>query len=119
MQDKTLNKCPRCNSDFTCKSESIIDCPCYKIELNSKTQYYLNNTAYGCLCTTCLIELDELNQKAVTIPLPETRGEFIENLHYYLDGNFWVFTEFYHIQRGYCCGNNCKHCAYNKKNTNK
>ncbi|NBU20470.1 hypothetical protein EBS43_03485 [bacterium] len=32
---------------------------------------------------------------------------------YYLDlnGNL-VFTEFYHLKRGYCCKNGCLHCPY-------
>lgn len=37
---------------------------------------------------------------------------------YYLsvDG-YIVFTEKYHLKRGYCCKNGCKHCPYgfNKK----
>ncbi|WP_233259857.1 DUF5522 domain-containing protein [Chitinophaga sp. S165] len=23
-----------------------------------------------------------------------------------------VFTEHFHLERGYCCGNGCKHCPY-------
>lgn len=23
-----------------------------------------------------------------------------------------VFTEKYHLDRGYCCGNGCKHCPF-------
>lgn len=26
-----------------------------------------------------------------------------------------VFTEAYHLKRGYCCENNCRHCPYKKK----
>jgi len=26
-----------------------------------------------------------------------------------------IFTEVYHKRRGYCCNNNCKHCAYKRK----
>ncbi|MCG9881787.1 MAG: DUF5522 domain-containing protein [Bacteroidia bacterium] len=25
-----------------------------------------------------------------------------------------VFTEAFHLQRGYCCGNGCRHCPYKK-----
>ena len=25
---------------------------------------------------------------------------------------FKVFTEKYHLKRGYCCKSNCKHCPY-------
>ena len=35
--------------------------------------------------------------------------------HYYMDGNKLVFTEQYHIDRGYCCGNNCRHCPFEPK----
>jgi len=38
---------------------------------------------------------------------------FIEGIHfYYNENNFLVFTEKYHLQRGYCCGNGCRHCPY-------
>ena len=37
-----------------------------------------------------------------------------EEADYYLDskGNL-VFTEKYHLKRGYCCKNNCLHCPWN------
>lgn len=35
--------------------------------------------------------------------------------HYYMDGTRLVFTEQYHIDRGYCCGNGCKHCPFEPK----
>ena len=38
-----------------------------------------------------------------------------ENIHYYKDGDRVVFTALFHIQRGSCCGNGCKHCPYNPK----
>lgn len=31
------------------------------------------------------------------------------------EGNL-VFTEAYHLKKGYCCGNGCRHCPYNYKN---
>jgi hypothetical protein len=37
---------------------------------------------------------------------------------YYLsDEGYIVFTENYHLKRGYCCKSGCKHCPYgfNKK----
>ena len=42
---------------------------------------------------------------------------FIEGIHfYYNENNFLVFTEKYHVQRGYCCGNECIHCPFNYEN---
>ena len=34
---------------------------------------------------------------------------------YHSNDGFIVFTENYHLKRGYCCKNNCKHCQYNYK----
>ncbi|MDE0472250.1 MAG: DUF5522 domain-containing protein [Ekhidna sp.] len=39
------------------------------------------------------------------------QGDFYFNEHGLL-----VFTEKYHLKRGFCCGNACKHCPYNHKN---
>jgi hypothetical protein len=38
----------------------------------------------------------------------------IEGVDYYLspEGRM-VFTEKYHLDKGYCCGNGCRHCPYN------
>ncbi len=38
--------------------------------------------------------------------------------YYYSDEGYIVFTEKYHLKRGYCCDNNCKHCPF-KKNKKK
>jgi hypothetical protein len=27
-----------------------------------------------------------------------------------------VMTEKYHLERGYCCGNGCRHCPYEHEN---
>lgn len=43
---------------------------------------------------------------------------FEKNVHYYLDGDRVVFTEIYHLERGYCCGSakgGCRHCPYDPK----
>jgi hypothetical protein len=41
--------------------------------------------------------------------------EFIKDVHYYMDDTRVVFTALYHVQRGECCGNKCKHCPYTPK----
>ncbi len=34
---------------------------------------------------------------------------------YFDDKGFMVFTSTYHLKRGYCCKNGCKHCPYGFK----
>ncbi len=43
--------------------------------------------------------------------------EFIQNVHYYLEGERIVFTEQFHLERGHCCGTGCRHCPYDPKHT--
>jgi hypothetical protein len=46
------------------------------------------------------------------------KGEnFVEGIDFYFDkSGLMVFTEKYHLQRGYCCGNDCRHCPFNYEN---
>ena len=32
---------------------------------------------------------------------------------YFDDSGYMVLTKAYHLQRGDCCGNGCRHCPYN------
>ena len=32
--------------------------------------------------------------------------------HFYMEGSYLVFTAAYHLQRGYCCNSDCRHCPY-------
>lgn len=40
---------------------------------------------------------------------------------FYYENGLMVFTEAYHLKRGYCCKNGCRHCPYgfNKESNNK
>jgi hypothetical protein len=35
---------------------------------------------------------------------------------YYTEQGFIVLTAQYHLERGHCCGNGCRHCPYSYKN---
>lgn len=43
-----------------------------------------------------------------------SKGVLVAGEHYYYENGFMVFTANYHLQRGYCCKNNCRHCPYQK-----
>ena len=41
------------------------------------------------------------------------QNELKEGLDYYFnEQGFVVLTEKYHLNKGFCCGNGCKHCPY-------
>jgi hypothetical protein len=77
-----------------------------------------------CLCPECLptaIEQLERTRKFAAeanagapescLPSPLVAGE-----DYYSEGSAIVFTARYHLRRGYCCDNGCRHCPYRPAN---
>ncbi|HAA13762.1 MAG TPA: hypothetical protein DCE41_19550 [Cytophagales bacterium] len=41
-----------------------------------------------------------------------------EGVDYHVDERGrWVFTAYYHLRKGYCCQNGCKHCPYGYSKT--
>ena len=43
-------------------------------------------------------------------------AELKENVHYYMEDGLMVLTEAYHLARGSCCGNACRHCPFDHIN---
>jgi hypothetical protein len=41
--------------------------------------------------------------------------KFDKEDYYFSPEGYIVFTEVYHLKRGYCCNNNCRHCPWKKK----
>lgn len=104
--------CSRCQHQFNCNTEDINNCQCNTIQLSEICKTFLNKTNFNCLCINCLKELNTLTFEATK---HDIKGGLIENLHYYWENGLMVFTEFYHISKGKCCKNGCRHCAYGYK----
>lgn len=47
--------------------------------------------------------------------LMKKNKKFLQDIHYYLEGERVVFTALFHLERGQCCGNGCRHCPYDPK----
>ena len=43
-------------------------------------------------------------------PIPQEGEDF------YWEGPYMVFTEAWHLKRGYCCGSACRHCPFGHEN---
>ncbi len=50
---------------------------------------------------------------------PDINQAPLEDKDFYIENGFMVFTTHYHLKRGYCCGNQCRHCPYQYKNVKK
>lgn len=51
-------------------------------------------------------------EKNLQWPIPQLK----ENEHYYMENGLMVLTELYHLARGRCCGNACRHCPFDHVN---
>lgn len=74
-------------------------------------------------CERCLISIvnHQINQAIEENSLEHNlalanqfarKKELIEGLDYYIENGFYVFTEWFHLKRGECCKNRCRHCPY-------
>jgi hypothetical protein len=45
-------------------------------------------------------------------PKAAPRVEKLTQEDFYYEGPYLVFTEAYHLKRGYCCDSGCRHCPY-------
>ena len=45
-------------------------------------------------------------------PDPPEPQEQLAPEDFYFDGPYLVFTAAYHLKRGFCCNNDCRHCPY-------
>ncbi len=84
---------------------------CNKVSLHEETKAFLGKTNYDCLCNDCLLEVDNLVSRVAV----DQSDEIAEGKDYYMDNGLVVYTEMYHIKRGYCCNSGCRHCAYGFK----
>jgi len=90
----------------------ITNCQCYTVQLSKEAQDYLQKTCYDCLCRNCMIQIEQMVKFSLLHSFPAQKELMVEGLHYYRENGQIVFTELYHLQRGYCCHNGCRRCAY-------
>jgi hypothetical protein len=98
-----LSNCSRCK-------EQIIGNG-YNSQLKSVDDF-LEESHFNQLCKKCTAHFESLTLLAQNQKFPTKPADYIQDVHYYLENNFWVFTELYHFLRGTCCGSGCRHCAY-------
>ncbi|UCS92834.1 hypothetical protein KZP23_19510 [Echinicola marina] len=110
--------CPNCQNKFHCSSQCWCSAfpPIFPLE-----------DGKGCLCPSCLKAeaINSINnytasldgQKVKTIQKLGLPEQLIEGIDYTInEQGFYVFTAWYLLRQGKCCGNGCKNCPYDKIN---
>lgn len=106
--------CERCGKKFESHSGDIHSCQTSTVPIKTAGLDFLKKTSWQCLCISCLEEFDLLLASLDGVPFPKPT-ELKKDFHYYVENEFCVFTERYHILRGSCCKSGCRHCPYGFK----
>ena len=111
----TQQNCSHCLSALVCKENDIENCDCQKVNLLQETVDFLQQkTNHECLCNGCLKKFDDWIKYSKTYDFPE-KMSLMRPEYFYVENGFYVFTSLYHLHKGKCCGNNCRHCVYKSK----
>lgn len=123
MNNAVEKICPLCKTRFTCGAESCADCWCQHLPSIMSVK-----AAADCYCPCCLQSRikDKIKEYLISGSIDEDllknsragkrSSKPLEGLDYYFNQQgYRVFTAWYHLQRGYCCQNGCRHCPYGFK----
>ncbi|MFB9077094.1 DUF5522 domain-containing protein [Flavobacterium procerum] len=112
--------CSSCEAYFKCGDISTEN----KCWYNDFPPIFSLSEGSDCLCPNCFKEACEdkidayletmtaqkaINNKAQFLPKTNL---LIEGIDYYLENGNYVFKAWFHLKRGKCCNNNCRHCPY-------
>ena len=106
-----VKMCIFCATEFECKVGNPNHCQCSTVNLSAATKSFLEQADFDCLCVSCLAAVNEKVNLLEGKTFPKG-DELVQDFHYYMEGQYFVFTENYHILRGYCCQSGCRHCPY-------
>jgi hypothetical protein len=113
-------QCSSCGVNFGC-GDTAEGSTCW---CNDFPPLFVPTTAIDCLCPACFKNsCSEKIEEYVSPLTPETAvhnkatllpksTHLIEGIDYYLENGKYVFKAFFHLKRGECCGNGCRHCPY-------
>lgn len=110
-----MSLCKQCGGEVNC---GLNECWC--LDLPNILQ---KSDQGGCRCRTCTVEEVRSSIEKYIAELTKEKREvikslgmpkkLIEKIDYEIneEGNF-VFTTWYHLRRGNCCGSGCINCAW-------
>ena len=104
-------RCPLCGRPNDCRlcTAAAYKGPCWCESVTMPPELLVRVPAEArnraCICRACVTAFHR--EQSVAEPLLVFPGDF-----YFEADGLMVFTAEYHLRRGYCCGNDCRHCPY-------
>ena len=114
MTPSETSRCPLCGDANECQlcTPNAYKGPCWcaRVEIPEAllAQVPADSRNKTCICRECAMRFHRTKADGVAAQKPRP-GDF------YFESGLVVFTAEYHLRRGYCCGNNCRHCPYAKR----
>ncbi len=113
-----LKNCSVCGDEFTCGVEPG-EAACWCAQLPK----VMSTFEQDCRCASCLgivvaqkIEeaILEYSHNEILQIASQYRDQksLIRNIDYTIESGNYVFSSWYHLKRGECCGNGCRNCPY-------
>jgi Family of unknown function (DUF5522) len=120
--------CDRCQTRFNCSGCGSNACWCmnYPAIFNCATADAatdLPDRSSDCVCPQCLTQMTQahiaqtIDLHAVHSTSPKQALAYqglplIEGLDYTIENGLWIFSRWYFLKQGKCCGNACRNCPY-------
>jgi len=118
-----IKNCSTCGTPFHCgDTPEGSTCWCNNFPPIFAPSEIVDCTCFSCFTTVCSTKIDEYvatlsyetatDNKAKDLP---KNTSLIEEIDYYLENGNYVFKAWFHLKRGHCCTNGCRHCPYGFK----
>jgi len=104
-------RCPLCGAANDCQLCTVAaykgPCWCATVRIPEELLAQIPPEARNraCLCRNCVMEFQRAKEGG-------SAGPKVRPGDFYFDNGLMVFTAEYHLRRGYCCGNDCRHCPF-------
>lgn len=111
-------QCSACGTEFACAAgDASIDCWCASLPA-----VVVPDIVRDCECPSCLTQrvgaqLDRMatllpTSRMLEISAPWRSGELCRHIDFEIEEDKYVFSRWFHLKRGHCCGNRCRNCPY-------
>lgn len=116
--------CANCGKGLRCAADQIERCWCTALPPILPPE-----SGKSCLCSFCLkkavqakiesyvdqVKRGEIPNQAHKYSTPK----LVEGIDFHMENDLMVLSSWFHLKRGECCGNACRHCPYDHVNVKK
>ena len=111
--------CSVCQKEFVCGArQGEAKCWCASLPVVMPAEFDQDCRCPDCLAQAIALKINAAIDKHSHKEMLEIAGKYktsqslTEHIDFTIEGGNYVFTRWYHLKRGSCCGNGCRFCPY-------